>query len=214
MVVCLLKSICRLFLVVLDNLGRYLAVSRCGRVQETQFLFWSFIFSLFTTCHIHHIHLYSLLCTLFYLEWYVDMLLRMNLTFSLHIPVTICVFLTSRDSDKYDNWMFLEYSLNFLEIGVRYCMLTWVEFKGGTIQLLQWNTESSRLLDRITEVCPTLEMWIISHWKTEALQVKITFRYFQSLINHRVIHVQYVSWNREKIEVLALTMLFNGQWIS
>ncbi len=33
---------------------------------------------------------------------YVDMLLRINLTFSLHIPVTICVFTTSRDSDKYD----------------------------------------------------------------------------------------------------------------
>ncbi len=56
------------------------------------------------------------------LLWYVDMLLRINLTFSLHIPVTICVFTTSRDSDKYDTWMFLEYSfyssLNFLEIGV------------------------------------------------------------------------------------------------
>lgn len=58
--------------------------------------------------------------------------------------------------------MFLEYSfyssLNFLEIGVRYCMLTSVEFKCDFIQVLQWNTESSRLLDRFTEVCPSLEM--------------------------------------------------------
>ncbi len=113
------------------------------------------------------------------LLWYVDMLLRINLTFSLHIPVTICVFTTSRVSDKYDTWMFLEYSfyssLNFLEIGVRYYMF---KFKCVFIQVLQWNTESSRLLDRFTEVCPSLEMWIISLWRTEALQAKIAFRYF------------------------------------